>query len=199
MFTGIIQDVGRIAGRDDRGGDIRLKIATQHLDLQHLAVGSSIAVNGVCLTALAVGAGEFSADVSRETLQVTSLQTARVGTKLNLERALRLTDGLDGHLVSGHVDATAAVRSLRDDGRSWRFRIALPSALRRFVAAKGSITVDGVSLTVNDVTAADFGVNIIPHTFENTIFRHYRNGTHVNLEVDLVARYTATLLAHGAG
>jgi len=198
MFTGIIQDVGRIARRDDRGGDVRLHIATQQLDLQHLTIGSSIAVNGVCLTALAVGEREFSADVSRETLQVTSLQTARVGTKLNLERALRLSDGLDGHLVSGHVDAPAAVRSLRDDGRSWRFRIVLPPALRRFVAAKGSITVDGVSLTVNDVTATDFGVNIIPHTFENTIFRDYRNGTLVNLEVDLVARYTATLLAHDA-
>ncbi|MEM7081276.1 MAG: riboflavin synthase [Pseudomonadota bacterium] len=194
MFTGIIQDCGKISGLVERGGDVRLTIATDQLDMRRVGVGDSVAVNGACLTALDPDDNGFSADVSRETLAVTSLRQARVGMSVNLEASLRLGDGLDGHLVSGHVDAVAKVKGLRNDGRSWRVRIELPKALARFVAPKGSITVDGVSLTVNDVTASDFGVNIIPHTFTRTLFQHYRVGTLVNLEVDLVARYTARLL-----
>ncbi len=194
MFTGIIQDCGKIARVTERGGDVRLTIATNSLDMERVKVGDSIAVNGVCLTVLEPSGKEFSADVSRETLAVTSLQNVRAGTSVNLEASLRLGDGLDGHMVSGHVDSVAKVTNLKNDGRSWRVRISLPADLARFVAAKGSITVDGVSLTVNDVTASDFGVNIIPHTFTQTLFQHYRAGTRVNLEVDLVARYTARLL-----
>ncbi len=194
MFTGIIQDLGKIARVVERGGDVRLTIATSTLDMSRAQVGDSVAVNGACLTVLDPAGQQFSADVSRETLAVTSLSQARAGTSVNLEPSLRMGDGLDGHLVTGHVDAVAKVRSLHNDGRSWRVRIELPSDLAHFVAAKGSITVDGVSLTVNDVTASDFGVNIIPHTFTQTLFQHYRVGSLVNLEVDLVARYTARLL-----
>ncbi len=194
MFTGIIQDCGKIARVTERGGDVRLTIATNSLDMERVKVGDSIAVNGVCLTVLEPSGKEFSADVSRETLAVTSLQNVRAGTSVNLEASLRLGDGLDGHMVSGHVDSVAKVTNLKNDGRSWRVRISLPADLARFVAAKGSITVDGVSLTVNDVTASDFGVNIIPHTYTQTVFQHYRAGSVVNLEVDLVARYTARLL-----
>ncbi len=194
MFTGIIQDCGKIARVTERGGDVRLSIATDSLDMERVKVGDSIAVNGACLTVLDPNKRQFCADVSRETLAVTSLQHARAGASVNLEASLRMGDGLDGHLVSGHVDAVAKVLSLKNDGRSWRVRIELPSDLARFVATKGSITVDGVSLTVNDVTASDFGVNIIPHTFTQTLFQHYRVGSVVNLEVDLIARYTARLL-----
>ncbi len=194
MFTGIIQDLGKISRVVERGGDVRLTIATSALDMSRVGVGDSVAVNGACLTALEPNDREFSADVSRETLAVTSLRHVRAGTPVNLEPSLRMGDGLDGHLVSGHVDAVAKVKSLKNDGRSWRVRIELPADLAHFVAAKGSITVDGVSLTVNDVTASDFGVNIIPHTFTQTLFQHYRVGTLVNLEVDLVARYTARLI-----
>ena len=194
MFTGIIQDLGKIARVVERGGDVRLTINTSTLDMSRVGVGDSVAVNGACLTALDPKGNEFSADVSRETLAVTSLRHARAGRPVNLEPSLRMGDGLDGHLVSGHVDSVAKVKSLHNDGRSWRVRIELPADLAHFVAAKGSITVDGVSLTVNDVTASDFGVNIIPHTFTQTLFQHYRVGTLVNLEVDLVARYTARLI-----
>lgn len=198
MFTGIIQDLGRVEAVTPRGGDVRMTIGTNKLDTRLLKEGDSVAVNGACLTVLDLSANRFSADVSRETLAVTSLQTARAGSTVNLESSLKLGDSLDGHLVSGHVDATAAVKSLKNDGRSWRVRIELPAPIAGFVAAKGSICVDGVSLTVNDVGAADFGINIIPHTFTNTLFQHYRTGTRVNLEVDLIARYTARLLGHGA-
>ncbi len=194
MFTGIIQDCGKIARVTERGGDVRVTITTVALDMGRVKVGDSIAVNGACLTVLDPNNRQFSADVSRETLAVTSLRHARAGASVNLEASLRMGDGLDGHMVSGHVDAVAKVLSLKNDGRSWRVRIELPSDLARFVAAKGSITVDGVSLTVNDVTASDFGVNIIPHTYTRTLFQHYRVGSVVNLEVDLVARYTARLL-----
>lgn len=194
MFTGIIQDCGKVARITQRGGDVRMTISTSDLDMGRVKVGDSVAVNGACLTVLEPGDNQFSADVSRETLAVTSLGQIRPGSPVNLEASLRMGDGLDGHLVSGHVDAVAKVGSLKNDGRSWRVRIALPADLAHFVAAKGSITVDGVSLTVNDVTASDFGVNIIPHTFTQTLFQHYRAGTLVNLEVDLVARYTARLM-----
>ncbi|MFK8030767.1 MAG: riboflavin synthase [Gammaproteobacteria bacterium] len=194
MFTGIIQDCGKVARVTPRGGDVRLTVTTSSLDMGRVKVGDSVAVNGACLTVLEPTDNQFSADVSRETLAVTSLGQIRAGSPVNLEPSLRMGDGLDGHLVSGHVDAVAKVSSLKNDGRSWRVRIELPVDLAHFVAAKGSITVDGVSLTVNDVTASDFGVNIIPHTFTQTLFQHYRAGTLVNLEVDLVARYTARLM-----
>ncbi|UHD16745.1 riboflavin synthase [Thiocapsa bogorovii] len=194
MFTGIIQSIGRIQRLEPRGGDVRLSIDAGKLDLASAALGDSIAVNGVCLTAVELHAHGFSADVSRETLSLTTLGTLTPGSPVNLEPALTLATPLGGHLVSGHVDGVGQIIEQREDARSWRLRIQAPAELARYIAPKGSICVDGTSLTVNQVDGAVFELNIVPHTLAETIIGGYRGGTRVNLEVDLIARYLERLL-----
>ena len=193
MFTGIIQDVGRIRAVTARGGDAEFVIAVGQLALGVTRAGDSIAVNGVCLTATRVGAGEFAADVSRETLAVTTLAALGVGARVNLEPALRAGDALGGHLVSGHVDGIAEVLSLTPDARSVRVAVGVPPALARYIARKGSVALDGVSLTVNGVEGRVFDVNLVPHTQAVTTLGEWAPGARVNLEVDQVARYVERL------
>lgn len=195
MFTGIIQDLGRIVTREARGVDARLVIATQRLDLSRVSVGDSICVQGVCLTATALAGNTFTADVSHETLSLTTLGDLLPESPVNLEPALRAGDPLGGHLVSGHVDGIAEVVDTARDGDSLRVTFSAPDALSRYIARKGSVTIDGVSLTVNDVDGARFSVNLIPHTLEVTTLDGYRPGTRVNLEVDIIARYLERLNA----
>ena len=199
MFTGIVQDVGRIERLEARGGDVRLVIACPQLDTARLNIGDSIAVQGCCLTAVQIEGRSFAADVSRETLALTTLAELKAGSAVNLEPALRAGDALGGHLVSGHVDGVAQVLSITGDARSQRLVIGVPAPLARYIAPKGSVAVDGVSLTVNEVTDASFGVNIIPHTQSVTTLGRLAAGARVNLEVDQVARYLARLLAVPAG
>lgn len=194
MFTGIIESIGTIRDMQPKGGDMRLTLATGKLDMRDVALGDSIAVNGVCLTAIALDGSSFSADVSRETLSLTSLGNLSRGSKVNLEKALTLQTRLGGHLVSGHVDGLGEVISRHDDARSVRFSIRAPDSLAKYISAKGSITVDGTSLTVNKVDGSTFELNIVPHTLEETIIADYRSGTQVNLEVDVIARYLERLL-----
>ena len=199
MFTGIIQTVGRIARIERRGGDVRLTIDTATLDMSDVALGDSIAVSGVCLTAVELGAQSFAADVSNETLSLTSFSQLAPGSRVNLEKALRLADRLGGHMVSGHVDGLGKVVSVTTDGRSQRWTFEVPPNLTRYIAAKGSICIDGTSLTVNEVSGNRFGVNLIPHTVEHTTFVDRKAGDAVNLEVDVVARYVERLLGAGGG
>jgi riboflavin synthase len=194
LFSGIVQDIGRVETREQRGGDVRLVIITTRLDLAGVRVGDSLCVQGCCLTAVAVASRSFAADVSRETLALTTLGELAPGAPVNLEPALRVGDALGGHLVSGHVDGVAQVSAVSDDARSRRLTIAAPPGLARFLASKGSIALDGVSLTINAVQQASFGVNIIPHTLANTTLGGLVPGARVNLEVDQVARYVARLL-----
>lgn len=194
MFTGIIQAVGNIASMQAKGGDMRLGIATGKLDMADVALGDSIAVNGVCLTVIAMDGANFSADVSRETLSLTSLGQLKQGSPVNLEKALTLATRLGGHLVSGHVDGLGEVMSRHDDARSVRFSLRAPNVLAKYISAKGSICVDGTSLTVNKVDGAVFELNIVPHTLQETIMGDYRPGAKVNLEVDVIARYLERLL-----
>jgi len=195
MFTGIIQAKGSIAALERHGGDVRLSVQSDSLPFASYDVGESIAVNGVCLTAVALRADGFDTDVSVETLDVTSLGGLGVGDNVNLEPSLSLGDRLGGHLVSGHVDCLGTVTSRKADARSIRITVEIPEEFARYVARKGSVTVDGVSLTVNDVSATSFEVNIIPHTADVTIIGDYTVGTNVNVEVDLLARYIERLLA----
>ncbi|MBS0579713.1 MAG: riboflavin synthase [Proteobacteria bacterium] len=195
MFTGIVQDVGHVVSVETRGGDVRLVIACERLDLARAQLGDSICVQGCCLTATEISGSTFAADVSRETLSLTTLGEFRAGTRVNLEPALRAGDALGGHLVSGHVDGVAQVRGISADGRSTRVVIGVPAALARYLAAKGSVAVDGVSLTINEVGADGFGVNLIPHTQSVTTLGELSVGRRVNLEIDQVARYVARLLA----
>jgi riboflavin synthase len=197
MFTGLIEGIGRLDARDARGGDARLRIAAGTLPFDGIALGESIAVNGVCLTVVAFDAHGFEADASNETLALTTLGALPVGHPLNLERAMRPDDRLGGHLVSGHVDGVGRVLAVEPDARAQRWRFAAPAALLRYVAQKGSICVDGVSLTVNAVDAAGFEVALIPHTVAHTAFAATAAGDPVNLEVDLVARYVERLLSAG--
>ena len=199
MFTGIIEAVGTITALEARGGDVRLAIDGGELDLSNAAIGDSIAVNGCCLTAVRLDGSVFAADVSRESLGLTTLGSLQRGSRVNLERALTLSKPLGGHLVTGHVDGIGTVESRADDGRSVRFRLRAPDGLARYLARKGSICVDGVSLTVNEVDGAAFGVNIVPHTLEATVFGGYREGAKVNLEVDIVARYLERLVGEAGG
>jgi riboflavin synthase len=193
MFTGIVQSIGRIDRIEPRGGDTRLVMAAGALDLSDVLIGDSIAVAGVCLTVIALEGGTFAADVSVETLSCTTLGELREGAAVNLEKALRLADRLGGHLVSGHVDGVGRVISIAAEARSQRWVFEVPRQLARYVAAKGSVCVDGVSLTVNEVDDARFGVNLIPHTVEVTTFGSRRVDDAVNIEVDLIARYVERL------
>lgn len=194
MFTGIIEALGEIRALTPKGGDVRLYVATGKLDLADVKLGDSIAVNGVCLTAVDLPGDGFWADVSRETLSLTSLGGLKPGSKVNLEKALMPTSRLGGHLVSGHVDGLGEVVSRADNARAVQFRLRAPTELARYIALKGSITVDGVSLTVNAVDGAEFELTIVPHTLGETIMADYRAGRRVNLEVDLLARYLERLL-----
>lgn len=195
MFTGIIEALGRIVSAEPRQGDLRLRIETAELDIAAVQLGDSIAVNGVCLTAVDLPGDGFVADVSVETMNFTTVKDWEAGSRVNLERALTPSSRLGGHLVSGHVDGVGKVLSRHDDARSVRFRIAAPRALARYIAHKGSVAVDGTSLTVNAVEGDDFELNIVPHTLEHTVFADYQAGTAVNLEVDVIARYLERLLS----
>jgi len=194
MFTGIVQALGKVDLHEVNGGDLRLGIACGDLDLANTIIGDSIAVNGVCLTAVELGAGSFVADVSRETLQRTSLGQLVPGSPVNLEPALRLNDALGGHLVSGHVDGLATLLEIEADARSVRYRFEVEAELQHYIAVKGSVTLDGCSLTVNAVEANRFDVNIVPHTRQRTVFHSYQVGSRVNIEVDIIARYLERLL-----
>jgi riboflavin synthase len=195
MFTGIVKAQGRIAATTEVGGDVRLSIQSDGLPFVSYDIGESIAVNGVCLTATALRPDGFDTDVSTETLAVTSLQDLRPGSPVNLEPSLSLGDRLGGHLVSGHVDCLGTVVRLDKDARSIRISIEVPPEYARYVAKKGSVCIDGVSLTINAVSANRFDLNIIPHTAETTIIGGYETGTNVNVEVDMLARYVERLLA----
>ena len=195
MFTGIIEGVGRLAALEPRGGDVRLRVEVGSLGFDEVRLGESIAVNGVCLTVIAFDATSFQADASTETLALTTLGGLQVGAALNLERAMRPTDRLGGHLVSGHVDGVGEVLAIVPDARAQRWRFRAPAPLLRYIAKKGSICVDGVSLTVNEVDAEAFEVALIPHTVAHTAFATTGVGDAVNLEIDLVARYVERLLA----
>ena len=198
MFTGIIQAMGKIEAMAPRAGDVRLRIACRGLDLETVSAGDSIAVSGVCLTALDIDGDGFSADVSTVTLRCTTLGGLAPGAAVNLEKSLLPTTPLGGHFVSGHVDGVGEVLECVGDARSVRMRLAAPAGLARYIAAKGSVCVDGVSLTVNEVDGAQFGVNIIPHTLEHTTLGGFAPGTRFNIEVDLIARYLERLYAADA-
>jgi riboflavin synthase len=194
MFTGIVQDIGHIQRREMRDGDVRLTIGVDRLDVARTSVGDSICVQGVCLTVAVLGPRNFAADVSRETLSLTTLGELQDLAAVNLEPALRAGDALGGHLVSGHVDGVATVVDAVSDARSRRLTIEAPRALARYIARKGSVALDGVSLTVNDVDATRFGVNLIPHTLAVTTLERLAPGARLNLEIDQLARYVERLL-----
>jgi len=194
MFTGIIQAIGSIAAIDDKGGDKCIRLNTADLPLSTVELGDSIAVNGVCLTVIKKHDDGFSADVSVETLTLTSLGDCKLGSAVNLEKALTPTTPLGGHLVSGHVDGLGEVISKQADARSIRFSIRAPKSLAKYIAHKGSICVDGISLTVNAVSGDVFELNIVPHTLEQTTMGDFKPGRQVNLEVDIIARYLERLL-----
>ena len=194
MFSGLVKGIGRVASRTNTGADARFVIELGSADSVALAVGGSIAVNGVCLTAVAVGRGGFTADASAATLAVTTLGRLAAGARVNLEPPLRAGDPLDGHIVTGHVDGVGEVVSVEAVGGSKRIVVAVPATLSRYLAPKGSVAVDGVSLTVNAVGAAEFEVNIIPHTQSVTVLGEYARGTAVNIEVDMLARYLERLV-----
>ena len=194
MFTGIIQDVGRLAALEPRGGDTRMSVAAERLDLTRIALGDSICVQGCCITVIARDGRTFQADLSRETLALTTLGDLRPGDRVNLEPALRAGDPLGGHLVSGHVDGVGRVVARTGDARSVRLQFEAPPDLARYLARKGSVAVDGVSLTINEVEGGRFGVNLIPHTLAVTTLDALQVGSRVNLEIDPIARYVERLM-----
>lgn len=194
MFTGIIEAVGSLTAVEPKNGDLRLRVKTNDLDLLDVQLGDSIATNGVCLTVVELPGDGYWADVSVETLDHTTLRDWKVGMRVNLEKALTPQSRLGGHMVSGHVDAVGEVISRHRDARSERFRLRAPAELAKYIAHKGSITVDGTSLTVNAIDGAEFELNIVPHTVAKTVMGDYAAGSKVNLEVDLIARYLERLL-----
>ena len=204
MFTGIIQAVGEIAAMEPSGGDLRLRIKTGSLPLNDVQLGDSIATSGVCLTVTELPGDGYWADVSMESLKLTTLGDRAPGDRVNLEKSLTPSSSMGGHIVSGHVDGVGTIKEVGREGRSWRYVVTVPPELAKYIAHKGSITVDGTSLTVNAVSGADFDLNIIPQTYEETTFSDYQVGRRVNLEVDVIARYLERLLqgdqaATGAG
>lgn len=194
MFTGIIEAIGKIARMEPKGGDMRLRIQTGKLDLGDVKLGDSIAVNGVCLTVIELPGDGFWADVSVETLNHTSFQQLKTGSPVNLEKALTPQTRLGGHLVSGHVDGLGEIVARHEDARSIHFKVKAPDELAKYIAHKGSICVDGISLTVNAVSGAIFDLNIVPHTAVETTVNYWQPGVKVNLEVDVIARYLERLL-----
>ncbi|TNF61263.1 MAG: riboflavin synthase [Rhodobacteraceae bacterium] len=197
MFTGIITDIGTVTALD-KAGDLRARIATGY-DTDRIEIGASIASDGVCLTVVALGPGWYEVQISAETVSKTNLDTWAVGRRVNLERALRVGDELGGHIVSGHVDGVAEVIAVTDEGDSTRVRLRAPHALARFIAPKGSVALNGTSLTVNEVDGCVFGINFIPHTKAVTTWGDVKVGDRVNLEIDTLARYVARLAEAGAG
>jgi riboflavin synthase len=197
MFTGIVQSVGIIRVIEPSAGDVTIEVQTPAMSLESVAAGDSIAVNGVCLTVTGMDSDAFRADVSRETLAMTTLGRWEPGTRVNLEKALLAGQPLGGHYVTGHVDGVGRVIGRRDDARSIRVEFEVPAPLAKYVARKGSVCVDGVSLTVNGVSGPRFDVNLVPHTLEVTILGDYQPGTAVNIEVDIIARYLERLSSHG--
>jgi riboflavin synthase len=195
MFTGIITDIGQVASIKDNGRDTRLGIST-HFDLSHTDIGASIACAGCCLTVIEKQDNVFFVEVSAESLSKTNIGSWGEGTKINLEQALKMGDELGGHIVSGHVDGLATVVSMKQEGDSHRLVFEVPKELAGFIAPKGSVTLDGISLTVNEVNEEQFGVNIIPHTWENTTLGDISVGTQVHIEIDMLARYVARALAY---
>ena len=195
MFTGIISAIGKIAELEHRQGDVRISIHAPELGFEDVRLGDSIACNGVWLTAVELIDQGFIADVSVETLSLTTIEHWKVDTRINLEKAMQASDRFGGHIVSGHVDGIGEVMSLHEDARSWRFTIKAPANLAKYIAQKGSITVDGTSLTVNAVNGSEFELNIVPHTMIHTVISDYQAGSKVNLEVDLIARYLERLTA----
>lgn len=193
MFTGIVSSVGEITKTEQIGGDVRLRVATGNLDLDDVRLGDSIMNNGICLTVVELDQNSFVADLSEETLAVTTAGSWQVGTRINLEKSLTLADRLGGHLVSGHVDGVGEIISRESTARSEWFCVSAPKELAKYIAQKGSITLDGTSLTVNAVCDNEFTLTIIPHTLENTVIGDYQAGTKVNLEIDLLARYVERL------
>ena len=194
MFTGIIESVGRVQQITPRSGDVRLTIATAKLNLADVKLGDSIATNGICLTVVELTGQGFVADVSNETLRRTCLKTWKVGTAVNLEKALMPTSRLGGHIVSGHVDGLGEIISVKQDARSIQYQVRAPDELAKYISEKGSITVDGISLTVNAIDGAVFSLNIVPHTVQETNVGSWQVGSVINLEVDLLARYLERLL-----
>lgn len=194
MFTGIIQSEGEISKIEPRDGDWKVTIKTGKLDMSDVQIGDSIAANGICLTAIEFSDSYYVADVSGETLTVSNADEWQVGTPVNLEKALTLQDRLGGHLVSGHVDGVGIIKSISQDARSWRYEVEAPLEICKYIAAKGSIGINGVSLTVNNVDGCVFGVNIVPHTLQETTIKHLVEGSRVNLEVDLLARYLERMM-----
>lgn len=194
MFTGIIEAVGQVVALEPKGGDLRLRIKSGKLDLADVQLGDSIATNGVCLTVIELPGDGYWADVSVETINYTTVSDWRVGQAVNLEKAMMPTSRLGGHIVSGHVDGVGTIVGRHSDGRAERFRIQAPAELAKYIAHKGSITVDGTSLTVNGIEGSTFELAIVPHTLSETLFGGYRTGTRVNLEVDIIARYLERLL-----
>lgn len=197
MFSGIIKAIGKVAKMEQQGGDLRLTITSADLPWKEFAVGESISVNGVCLTAVEFLGNGFVADVSAETTKVTALANLAEGSRVNLEPSVSLGERLGGHLVSGHIDCVGQIKTRETDARSVRLVIGIPAEYSRYIASKGSVCIDGVSLTVNEVSDNTFGVNIIPHTADVTIIGDYRTGIEVNIEVDLLARYVERLLTSG--
>ncbi|MBT8138445.1 MAG: riboflavin synthase [Gammaproteobacteria bacterium] len=198
MFTGIVLALGEVETVETIAGDKRFIFSAPGMDFADLKIGDSIAVNGVCLTATELDAPRFAADVSRETLDCTTLGALAKGSAINLEKSLTPSTALGGHLVSGHVDGVAKVVAIEQDARSVRVDIQVPGELGRYIAAKGSVCIDGTSLTVNTVDGDIFGINIIPHTFENTLFNSYSVGSAVNIEVDIIARYVERISTYTA-
>jgi riboflavin synthase len=198
LFTGIVLDVGKVVSREARAGDTRIVIACDRFDPSGISIGDSICVQGCCLTAVELRDRTFAADVSRETLSLTTLGDLTPGSPVNLEPSLRAGDPLGGHLVSGHVDGVAEITAMSGDARSTRIGVTVPPALARYIARKGSVAIDGVSLTVNEVQGVTFGINLIPHTQAVTTLGALRVGTRINLEVDQIARYVERLLADSA-
>ena len=194
MFTGIIESVGHIQTMEAKGTDMRVTINTGKLDMADVQLGDSIATNGVCLTVVDFSSSHYVADVSMETIKRTGFADYKSGKSVNLEKALMATSRLGGHIVSGHVDGVGEIVSVDDDGQTWELWVKAPDTLAKYIAEKGSITVDGVSLTVNDIDGAKFKLTLVPHTLKETIIQFYQAGTKVNLEVDVIARYLERLM-----
>ncbi len=196
MFTGIIQATGKILEIKQTEGDARFVFDTGKMDLSDMAIGESIAVNGACLTIIDKETHQFNADLSKETLKLTCFSKMQEGSAVNLEKAMQLSERINGHLVSGHIDGIGLIKQIRQDARSTQYDIQVSMALMKYIAKKGSVTVDGVSLTVNETGEDSFAVNIIPHTIKETIFSDYNQGSWVNIEVDLIARYLEQMLTN---
>lgn len=194
MFTGIIESVGSIAALSPRGNDMRVRVDTGKLSMADVNLGDSIATNGVCLTVVDFSDNHFDADVSIETIKRTGFVNYKVGQAVNLEKAMLASSRFGGHIVSGHVDGVGEVSKVENLGQTWEIWVKAPDNLAKYIAEKGSITVDGTSLTVNDVHGASFKLTLVPHTLKETVIQHYQPGTAVNLEVDVIARYLERLM-----